>query len=200
MTTFNSTEENISHYLTFVAFKRVPIFKSHVVCQLFIDSLLEIREKHPFKLIAYVIMPDHVHLIVNPLNCDIELVGKELKGISARKIIDWLKENGHLSSLDKLKLKAMGKRNHSYSVWQKKVKSVDLWSHKFILQKMNYVHMNSVRAELTDHPAKWKWSSYLAYLPHKAGDVPIEPDMRAYWNEEDFAEHFDGERGRRPLA
>ena len=190
MTTFNSTEENIFHYLTFVAFKRVPIFKSPVICQLFIDALAEIREKHPFKLIAYVIMPDHVHLIVNPLNCDIELIGKELKGISARKIIYWLKENGHLVSLDKLKLKATGKRNHSYSVWQKKVKSVDLWSQKFILQKMNYVHMNPVRAELTDHPAKWKWSSYLAYLPHEVSDVPIEPDMRAYWNDGDFAENF----------
>ena len=200
MTTFNSTEENIFHYLTFVAFDRVPIFKSPVVCQLFIDALAEIKAKHPFKLIAYVIMPDHVHLIVNPLGCDIELVGKELKGISARKIIDWLKENKHLISLKKLERKVSGKRNHTHSVWQKKVKSVDLWSQKFILQKMNYVHMNPVRAGLIDHPAKWKWSSYLAYLPHEACDVPIEPDMRAYWNDEDFAEHFDGERGRRPLA
>jgi len=37
-------------------------------------------------------MPDHIHLIVNPIGCNIELVGKELKGISANKIIKWLKE------------------------------------------------------------------------------------------------------------
>ena len=186
MTTFNSKEENIFHYLTFVVFQRIPIIKNETICQLFIDAIRETREKHPFKLIAYVVMPDHVHLIVNPVGCDIELVGKDLKGKSAKKILDWLKENNHLTSLEKLKRRTIAKRNHSYSVWRKKVKSVDLWSHKFILQKMNYIHLNPVRAGLCDHPAKWKWSSYRAYLPHDPEDVPIEPDRRGYWSDEEF--------------
>jgi putative transposase len=184
MTTFNSKEENTLHYLTFVAFKRAPIFKSETICQFFIDALKETKDKHPFKLIAYVIMPDHVHFILNPLGCDIELVGKDLKGKSAKKILDWLKENDHLESLKKLELKKTGKRNHSYSVWQKKVKSVDLWSHKFILQKMSYIHLNPVRAGLCDHPGKWKWSSYLAYQRNPPADIPIMPDRQGYWREE----------------
>jgi putative transposase len=181
MTTFNSTEENIFHYLTFVAFNRVPVFKGDATCRLFIDALHETRERHPFKLIAYVVMPDHVHLIVNPLKCDIGNIGKDLKGRSAKKILEWLKDNNYRASLEKLKRPKAGKRNHSHSVSQKKVLSVDLWSHKFILQKMNYVHLNPVRAGLCDHPAKWKWSSCLAYLPHDPENVPIEPDDRGYW-------------------
>lgn len=186
MTTFNSKEENVFHYLTFVAFRRIPIFKDENICQFFIDALKETKEKHPFKLIGYVIMPDHVHLIVNPLGCDIEIVGKELKGISANKIIKWLKENEYFSSLEKLKLTNEKKRNHSFSVWQKKVKSVDLWSHKFILQKLNYVHLNPIRAELCDHPAKWKWSSYNAYLLKTEMEIPIVPDKKGYWTESEF--------------
>jgi REP element-mobilizing transposase RayT len=131
-------------------------------------------------------MPDHVHLIVNPLGCDIDIVGKELKGISANKIIKWLKENEYFSSLEKLELANVKKRNHSFSVWQKKVKSVDLWSHKFILQKLNYVHLNPIRAELCDHPAKWKWSSYNAYLLKTELEVPIMPDKKGYWTKSDF--------------
>ena len=181
MTTFNSKEENIFHYLTFVVFRRVPIFKSEKICQFFIDALRETKEKHPFKLIGYVIMPDHVHLIVNPVGCDIELIGKEIKGRSGNKIINWLKENNYAASLNKIKFKVSQKRNHSYAVWQKKVKAVDLWSHKFILQKLNYVHLNPVRANLCDHPAKWKWSSYHAYLPSKLYEIPIEPDKQGYW-------------------
>ena len=194
MTTFNSKEKNVLHYLTFVTFRRVPIFKSKDICKLFINALAETRIKHQFKLVAYVLMFDHVHLIVNPLECDIELVGKELKGISAKNILGWLKENRHSSSLDKLKRSATGKRNHTYSVWQKKVVAIDLWSPKFIRQKMDYIHLNPVRAELCDHPAKWKWSSYHAYLPHAPGDAPIEIDL--------FGRRMNRkkESGRRPLA
>src|SRR2546430_13576463 len=43
-------------------------------------------------------------------------------------------------------------------------------------QKLNYIHLNPIRAGLCDHPAKWRWSSYHAYLPHELGAVPIEID------------------------
>ena len=91
MTTFNSTKPNVFHYLTFVTFTRVPIFQSQEICQFFVDALRETKKESPFKLIAWVIMLDHVHLILNPADCDIEIVGKTLKGKSAKKILDWLK-------------------------------------------------------------------------------------------------------------
>ncbi len=186
MTTFNSKEPNIFHYLTMVAFRRVPVFKSEKICQFFVEVLTETREKHPFKLVGYVIMPDHVHLILNPVECDISLIGKELKGKAAKKIIGWLKENNYQNSLEKISLSVSQKRNHQYAVWQKKVKSIDLFSPKFIRQKLNYLHLNPVRANLCDHPAKWKWSSYRAYLPHSENEVPIEMDLRGYWSEEEL--------------
>ena len=146
---------------------------------------METKAEFPFKLVAYVIMLDHVHLIINPQGCDIEMVGKVLKGKSAKKILDWLKENEHIESLSKLKRNNLKKRNHSFSVWQKGIKSVDLESQKFVLQKTNYTHMNPVRAKLCAHPSDWKWSSYRAYFPHKSGDVPIEIDMQPYWPKEE---------------
>jgi REP element-mobilizing transposase RayT len=187
MTVFNSKERNVLHYLTFVVLQRVRVFADQGNCQLFIEALDETRKQYPFKLIAYVIMPDHVHLIVNPAGGDIELVGKTLKGKSAKKILDRLKifENG--STLSQLKRSAIGKRNHTFSLWQKKVKSVDLWTHKFILQKMNYVHMNPVRAALCDHPGKWVWSSYSAYVRNSQAEIPIQPDRQGYWPEEQAA-------------
>ena len=189
MTTFNSKEKNVFHYLTMVTFRRVPVFKSKEACQFFIDVLKETKEKHPLKLIAYVIMPDHAHLILNPVECDISLIGKELKGKSGKRIVNWLKENSFSTSLEKLKLPKAQKRNHSYAVWQKKVTSIDLESPKFIRQKLRYIHMNPIRAGLCDHPAEWEYSSYHAYLQHKDGDVPIEMDLRGYWEEKDFEKY-----------
>src|SRR6267154_1908785 len=139
------------------------------------------------KLIGYVVMPDHAHLIINPLNQDIGVVMRRLKSTSARLILDWLRESNYLSSLRKLALSVPQARSHTHSLWQKDFSSIDLWSPRFIRQKLNYIHLNPVRAGLCDHPAEWKWSSYRASLPHEPGSVPIEIDWRGYWKEEELA-------------
>jgi hypothetical protein len=51
---------------------------------------------------------------------------------------------------------------------------------------MRRIRFNPVRAQLCDHPAKWKWSSYSAYLKHEDATVPIEIDSRGYWSEADL--------------
>lgn len=183
MKLFKSKEPNTFHYITAVNFDRMKIFKSDKCCEIFIEVLKEIKEKHPFKLVAYVIMPDHVHLIVNPLECEINKVLMKLKGKSAKLIIDWLKENSYQTSLEKL---AINIKDREYAVWQRDSSAIDLFSHKFLRQKLNYIHLNPIRANLCDHPAKWKWSSYHAYLPHKTDEVPIEIDWQSFWTEEEI--------------
>jgi hypothetical protein len=97
-----------------------------------------------------------------------------------------LREGQHLTSLAKLALSHPQKRQHTHAIWQKDPSVIDLWSGRFIRQKLNYLHLNPVRAGLCRHPAEWKWSSYRAYLPHAPGEVPIEMDRRAYWEESEL--------------
>jgi REP-associated tyrosine transposase len=183
MKLFKSNEANTFHYVTTVTFKRVPVFRSNHACQLFIEALAESRRHCDFKLIGYVVMPDHAHLILNPRTMTISEVIRRLKSSSARAILDWLRENKHVASIRKLTLDKPQSANHSHALWQKGFSSVDLWSPRFILQKLSYVHLNPVRAQLCDHPAKWKWSSYSAYSKHEGATVPIEIDFRGYWSE-----------------
>ena len=184
---FKSHDPNIFHYTTSVCLRRVPVFRSDHACELFIEALAETRRRYPLKLIGYMLMPDHNHLIVNPLGRDIRRVMNSLKSGSARMIIDWLRDSGYESSLKKLELTTSQKRRHRHSLWQKDFSSIDLWSPKFILQKLNYIHLNPVRAGLCKHPAEWQWSSYRAYLPHEPGSVPLEMDWRGYWSDEELA-------------
>jgi hypothetical protein len=74
----------------------------------------------------------------------------------------------------------------------KEFSAVDIWSRRFIRQKLHYIHMNPVRAGLCDHPAKWRWSTYAAYLPHEPEAVPIEVDKRWLWTEEELSLAHDG--------
>lgn len=192
MKLFKSNEQNTFHYVTLVTYDRVPVFSSDRACEIFITTLEEVREKYPYKLVGYVIMPDHVHAIVNRSVDTISAWLRRVRGNSARRVLAWLREEAHLSSLKKLQLTIPQKRNHRHAVWQKDPSVVDLWSPKFVRQKLNYLHLNPVRAGLCQHPADWKWSSYRAYLPHRAGDVPIEIDWQAYWKEETVAAKTSG--------
>src|SRR5438045_4194622 len=186
MKLFKSYQSNTFHYVTAVTFKRVPIFRNDYACELFVESLTETRSHCTFKLIAYVVMPDHVHLILNPLARNISEVMRRLKSSSTRRILDWLREDRFAASLQKLELDIPQSRSHSHALWQKGFSSIDLWSPRFILQKLSYVHLNPIRARLCDHPAEWRWSSYRAYLTHKSDNVPIEIDGRGYWTESEL--------------
>ena len=184
MKLFKSNEPNTFHYVTLVTYNRVPVFRSDRGCEIFVATLDEVRRRYPYKLIGYVIMPDHVHAIVNRSVDTISNWLRRVRGNSARNILVWLRAEEHLLSLKKLALNPPQKRQHTPAVWQKDPSVIDLWSPKFIRQKLDYLHLNPVRAGLCQHPAEWKWSSYRTYLPHKAGDVPIEIDWQAYWKEE----------------
>ena len=184
---FKSREPNLVHYATTVTFNRLPIFSNKHACSLLIQALALTREKEPFKLIGYVVMPDHFHFLANPLNLDISAVVGRLKGRAANAILSWLRADGHSSSLTKLALHAARRSGQTHAVWLKEFSAVDIWSHRFIRQKLDYIHLNPVRAALCDHPAKWRWSSYAAYLPHEPGSVPIEVDKRWLWTEEELS-------------
>ncbi len=189
---FKSREPNLVHYATTVTFNRVPVFRSDHTCSLFTDALATTREKEPFKLIDYVVMPDHIHLLANPLGLDISIVVGRLKGRAAVSILSWLRAEGHAVSLTKLTLQRPLKSGQTHAVWMREFSAVDIWSPKFVRQKLHYIHMNPVRAGLCDHPAKWRWSSYHAYLPHEAGSVPIEVDQRWLWSEEELSSAHGG--------
>jgi REP-associated tyrosine transposase len=187
MKLFKSREPNTFHYTTSVCHRRVPVFRSDNACQLFVEALAETRKRLPLKLIGYVIMPDHTHLIVNPLGRDISKILNSLHSASASEILEWLRAGNYSTSLAKLALNPPKKRGHTHALWQPDSSCIDLWSPRFIRQKLNYIHMNPVRAGLCKHPADWKWSSFRAYLPHEPGAVPIEMDLPGYWSEGELA-------------
>jgi REP element-mobilizing transposase RayT len=91
MKLFRSKEQNLVHYVTAVTYQRVPVFKSDEACMLFIEALAETRLKDRFRLIGYVVMPDHFHLLANPVGLNITTVVGKLKGRSASKILKRLR-------------------------------------------------------------------------------------------------------------
>src|SRR5438105_13009127 len=119
MKLYKSNEPNTFHYVTLVTYHRVSVFRSDVACQLFIDALRETRERYPYKLVGYVLMPDHVHAIVNNRSGTISDWLRRVRGNSGRGILGRLRDERHLGSLKKLALPSPQTPQQTHSVWKK---------------------------------------------------------------------------------
>jgi REP element-mobilizing transposase RayT len=88
---FHISRDNPSYYLTSVAHNRLPIFQTDKIKQIVCNAFDEARRSGKIMIFAYVIMADHTHLLTDN-NREIADVLRFLNGISAKRIIDYLRE------------------------------------------------------------------------------------------------------------
>ena len=154
---FRISRTTPAYYFTSVAHHRLPIFRTDKVKQIICDAYSEVRSKHGILILAYVIMLDHVHLLVYSEK-DMSEALRLLNGVSARRIIQYLKVNGFESSLLKLRGETR-ERNHKHSVWHHHPDSLEIFGEETFRQKVEYIHMNPVRAGLVENPLEYRFSS-----------------------------------------
>ena len=162
------SNQNLSgalHFVTGNLLDRVPVFKQQPCCESFINTLATLLNEWPCKLIAYVLMPDHTHLVVNPRDGRIKEFTGKLKSLSAKAIV----EIAH--GID-FKLDAEG----SHVVWQDSFKAIPLWSAWMIWQKINYIHANPVKAGLVNSAKDYRWSSFRAFYSDDEVDLKVDQD------------------------
>jgi REP element-mobilizing transposase RayT len=138
------------------------------------SALDEARASAGFLLFAYVIMIDHLHLLTSRPTTTSNLL-RVVKGLTARRVIDYLKENNYLSSLLKLEHQEQ-KRNHRYSLWQTEKNVFPIFSEGMFMEKVNYIHQNPVRAGLVDRATDYRWSSARIWRGCPLEDEPLLVD------------------------
>ena len=144
-------------YITVVTKDRLPVFRTDWMKEFLCLALDEARKSAGILLFSYVIMWDHMHLLTSR-NSTTSDVLRVLKGITARRVIDHLKEKGHFSSLAKLQHQEQ-KRNHKYSLWQTERNVLPIFSEGMFMEKVNYIHQNPVKAALCERAEDYRWSS-----------------------------------------
>ncbi len=120
-------------------------------------------------------MPDHMHLLTNQADTSANVL-RYIKGITGRKVVDYLKEKNYQSSLEKLRHEEW-KRKHSYSLWQQEKNVFSLFSEAAFVQKVNYIHANPVRAGLVERPVDYRWSSARIWQRCETDDEPLAVDI-----------------------
>ena len=158
------------HYVTGNFLNRLPVFTDSACCDTLLEELKSLNQAWPSKLIAYVLMPDHFHLISNPRDGRIKEFTRDLKSRAAKAI---LRRNTRFDFL---------KTDEGRQVWQESFKDVGLWSEWMIWQKINYIHANPVKAKLVRAAKDYYWSSFRSF--YSQSDEPLAVDHDWWWPED----------------
>lgn len=162
------------HFVTGNMCDRIPIFREERYCQEFFEVCSYLKNSWPAKLIAYVLMPDHFHLIANPKDGDIKGFAGALKSKLARQIIEL--------TGDQFSLPKPTPDGSIHQVWQESFKAMPLWSTWMIWQKINYIHANPVKARLVASAKDYRWSSFRSF--YFDSDKPLAVDRDWWWSDD----------------
>jgi len=124
----------------------------------YLDLLRHYKREYGFKLYGYCLMPNHVHLVLE-VEDGIEL-SKIMQGLNQTYTI-WFNK----------------KYNKVGHLWQGRYKSMVIQKNKYMLDCLEYVELNPIRANITKSPFDYPWSSWKARLGYKKDGLLDSPEM-----------------------
>jgi putative transposase len=143
------------HFLTFSCHHRLPYLDGPEACDLFESALEEIRRRYNLLVAGYVVMPEHVHLLVN----------EPRRGSLARTI-------------QALKL-SVSVRRAERPFWLPRYYDFNVHNEEKRVEKLRYMHRNPVVRGLVTKPEDRRWSSFRHYATGIEGTVKIESHWTA---------------------
>jgi REP element-mobilizing transposase RayT len=154
-------------YLTLTIVDWIDVFTRTIYRDLLIDSLRFCQSKKGLDIFAFVIMSNHLHLIVQSSNGYLSATLRDFKKFTSKAIIDTINsipESRSVWMLDGFKLNAdKHSRNKEFQVWIQNNHAVQLYSPDFIREKVDYLHNNPVRAGWVEKPEDYIYSSARYY-------------------------------------
>ena len=152
-----------THFITFSCYRRHALLSSLRSREIFEQSLEKFRERYRFQLFGYVIMPEHIHLLMSePQNGALASAIQAIKQSVSRK---FLTGDGPF--------------------WQERYYDFNVFTHKKHVEKLRYVHRNPVTRGLVEKPEDWQWSSFNHYATGARGVVEIASPWNAFSRERD---------------
>jgi putative transposase len=139
-----------SHFLTFSCHGRLPYLAAPAARSLFLASFEETRCRYVFHVFGYVVMPEHVHLLISE------------------------PRSGTLANAMQALKTSVSKQRSEKPFWLPRYYDFNLRAEEKHTEKLRYMHRNPVKRGLAAKPEDWAWSSYRHYLSGEVGPVEIE--------------------------
>ncbi len=146
------------HFITFSCYRRMPFLETNTARDTVQLILERTRKQHELCIAAYVLMPEHVHLLTDEpaIGC----------------LATFLQIFKQLSSRE---LKPSGEKQF----WQRRYYDFNVHSEERRIEKIRYIHRNPVTRGLVARPEDYRWSSFNHYATGEFGTVEIESEWTA---------------------
>jgi putative transposase len=163
------------HFITTSCYQRLPLLARPQNRDLLLGVLERVRRRYRFVVVGYVIMPEHLHLLLSePERGNPSKVMQAIKQGFARRLLPRLRaasdaRQGNLweTAVD-----------HGH-IWQARFYDFVVLTEKKRVERLRYMHANPVRRGLVLEPQQWNWSSYRYYALAEPGIVLVDEKQRA---------------------
>jgi putative transposase len=154
------------HFITFSCYKRKPLLATDTAKDTIEIILEQSRKRQQLCIAAYVIMPEHIHLLTDePVNGTLATFLQIFKQLTSRKL----------------------KSSDERQFWQRRYYDFNISSEEKRVEKIRYIHRNPIARGLAERPEDYKWSSFNHYATGVAGVVEIESEWTARRREQAMA-------------
>jgi putative transposase len=133
-------------FLTVVVNRREPIFANETHLTLLRETLYNTKQLHPFVMLAYVFLPDHMHLLIRPTGeSNFSKIMQSAKTYFTHAYKEAMSIEGGLK------------------FWQKRFYDHVIRDEDDLANHLHYIHYNPVKHGYVTHPEDWPYSSFLAW-------------------------------------
>jgi putative transposase len=147
------------HFITFCCYQRRPLLGTVRARNLAVKTLEEVRLRYEFALVGYVIMPQHVHLLISESG---RVSPARVMQIFKQRLSRRMRERKR-SRKGQLTLVFPEGSGTLRRFWQRRYYDFNVYSHTKLREKLHYMHANPVKEKLVGHPGDWPWSSWCYY-------------------------------------
>jgi putative transposase len=164
------------HFVTFSCYRRLPLLAIARRRDLFLRALEAVRRQYRFLVVGYIVMPEHVHLLVSePERRDLSVVLKVLKQAVARRVLAGLRRRNPRQG------ELFADASIPRCFWQARFYDFNVWTEKKRVEKLRYMHRNPVTRGLVASAEQWRWSSFRAYALREKGLVVVHARVAPKW-------------------
>jgi len=150
------------HFLTCTILHWIPLFTRKESVDILIQSFKHLQKSDSFKLYAYVILENHIHLVAS--SDDLAQSMRAFKSYTAKEILKLLQKEKVTTILDQLAFyKKAHKTTATYQVWQEGIQPKLMQTDTMMISKIKYIHENPVKRGYVDEAIHWRYSSARNY-------------------------------------
>jgi putative transposase len=172
-------EDCIPHFVTFAVVGWVDIFSRESYKDTLLKSLEYCINHKGLKVHAWIIMTNHVHLIISSESNSIAAIIRDFKKYTSRQIIKQVQKDEKESRKEWMLniFSFIGKNNRhnkDFQFWNQNYHPLELSSNLMLEQRLTYLHENPVRSGIVWEPWHYKFSSAIDYYTNERGLIAID--------------------------